>query len=123
MKPKTHDLTIDGRCSNCGNCCSNLLPLSDREIKDIRAYIKSHGIRPQRHLAVLAAPMADLICPFLDDSRDLKCTIYHVRPEICRAFVCSKTPDEIYEDDRALMSEKRYARDVYQTFFGGRQTV
>ena len=33
----------DGSCSGCGECCSDFLPLSDDEVKRIRAY----AIRPE----------------------------------------------------------------------------
>ena len=34
------DHTCNGKCSNCGQCCSDLLPLSEREVRDIKAYMK-----------------------------------------------------------------------------------
>ena len=34
------NLTKKGKCTGCGECCSNILPLSDAEIKRIKDYIK-----------------------------------------------------------------------------------
>jgi hypothetical protein len=31
-----NDNTVNGKCSRCGECCSNLLPLSEKEISDIK---------------------------------------------------------------------------------------
>lgn len=85
------DFTINGKCSQCGQCCSNLLPLSDKEIARIKAYIKKHGIKEQRHNALM---VVDMTCPFRDE-RNKKCLIYDIRPEICRVFQCNQERDEI----------------------------
>ncbi len=85
------DFTNNGECSNCGGCCSALLPVSDDEIKQIRQYIKSNHIKPKSGVrAPMINPMIDLTCPFLDVSKEQKCMIYEVRPLICRKFTCSK---------------------------------
>lgn len=69
-------------CTGCGRCCSNLLPLTSREIKTIRRYIKKKGIE--------AIPsLNEMDCPFCDYTKQNKCLIYDVRPEICRAFYCN----------------------------------
>lgn len=85
------DFTINGKCSQCGQCCSNLLPLSDKEIARIKAYIKKHGIKEQRHNALMTV---DMTCPFRDE-RNKKCLIYDIRPKICRVFQCNQERDEI----------------------------
>lgn len=36
MEHGVYDFTKDGKCSSCGACCSNYLPLSSGEIKEIR---------------------------------------------------------------------------------------
>lgn len=87
---KNTDLTIGGKCSQCGACCSSLLPLSDREIRKIRAYIKRHHVMPVRHSE--DDSVIDGVCPFCDTSKEReKCRIYKVRPNICRRFICSET--------------------------------
>lgn len=86
----TYDFTCNGKCVGCGQCCSNLLPMTDEEIKVIKQYIKANGIKEHSHIVVpLATPTIDMTCPFLDDSKSCeKCTIYEVRPRICRDFIC-----------------------------------
>ena len=110
------DYTCNGKCSECGSCCSGKLPLSKSEITSIKEYIKRHNIKKQVHVcwALREQPMFDLTCPFLDDTKDKhKCTIYPVRPKICREFTCEKgkVPDKnIYYATRKTCS-------MVKTFF------
>ena len=87
MEHGVYDFTVNGECSQCGACCSNMLWLSAGEITRIKRYIKKHHIKEQKHTApaVLAEPPKfDLTCPFLNENRkDKKCTIYPVKPLIC----------------------------------------
>lgn len=91
MKEEIVDFTIDGKCSCCGQCCSNLLPLSEAEIIRIKAYIRKHGIKEQRHNFLVGV---DLTCPFRDEANK-KCLIYSVRPAICRQFMCNRSHEDI----------------------------
>lgn len=127
MKPK--DLTDNGRCTQCGECCTNRLPISDNDIAAIRKYIKAHRIRPVNHVpAILAGPTLDLVCPFLDHMRpDKKCLIYPVRPLICRLFTCRTYVDKTaFQDmlaglqkDPGTMKEliNNRTRNVRDTFY------
>lgn len=91
MKNGTYDMTVDGKCSQCGACCSRCLPLSSKEIITIKQYIKAHDIKPYRHLFPVSGDAYDMTCPFMDDSKQKeKCRIYPVRPKICKQFICSK---------------------------------
>lgn len=36
MNSGLYDFTVDGKCSECGSCCSRLLPISSKEIKQIK---------------------------------------------------------------------------------------
>lgn len=111
-----YDNTINGECSCCGDCCSNLLPLSKSEIERIKKYVKRHHIRAQVHAIPMMA-VRDLTCPFLDLSKAReKCTIYKVRPAICRVFRCNKP---MGVDDAELFSgEWRIPVNVRKLFFG-----
>lgn len=108
------DLTENGKCTACGNCCSNILPMSEREIKEIKLYIKKHKIKEQKHIIAPMVNAIDMTCPFLDDSKKLKCTIYEARPHICRCFICSKHNGAGRED---IPNEKLYVVNVRDTFF------
>ena len=41
MRNGTYDFTNNGECIQCGACCSNYLPMTQKEIATIRRYIKS----------------------------------------------------------------------------------
>jgi len=65
-------------CSKCGECCSEMLPLTDGEVAAIEEYIHAHEVEPRRQSAY---------CPFLDLGSRL-CRIYEIRPAICRICDC-----------------------------------
>lgn len=114
-----YDNTDHGICTGCGECCSNLLPMTDSEVATIRRYIIKHGIRQRvRKMNFLSDPVMDMTCPFLDDSKTKdKCTIYPVRPQICRSFNCRKHAEGILPNvTRSLLEAK--LRDVRHTFYG-----
>ena len=114
-----HDFTENGKCSQCGACCSNILPMTDKEIETIRRYIKRHGTKEQKHFLPLANPAIDLTCPFLDSTKKTeKCTIYEVRPAICRYFKCDEPNGALKHKE--LFEGVRKVVDVRKTFFGKR---
>lgn len=110
------DFTVNGKCSSCGQCCSNLLPMSNREVKRIKAYIKQHGIKEQRHNV---ASGIDMTCPFRDEA-NRKCLVYEVRPAICRQFMCNHTKEDIM---RAKLNLHEINQVVYMRheFFGSNE--
>lgn len=115
MENGVYDFTDDGKCSNCGQCCTDILPMSRGEIQRIRDYIRKHQIKEQKHFVPTAVPVIDWTCPFRNNS-ERKCMIYEVRPEICRDFQCNK-PKEHIEASKKLFAETRRTVSVRQTFF------
>lgn len=111
------DFTVNGECSNCGQCCSNFLPISGKEIKEIRRYILKKRISEQKHIVPTATPVDDWTCPFRDNS-GRKCVIYAVRPAICRDFSCDK-PGKKIKADKTLYHGKYAVVDMRKEFFGG----
>ena len=114
MKSGVYDYTINGECSNCGECCTNLLPMSKKEVARIRRYIEKHNINEQHHNVMYADVHFDMTCPFRSDVQK-KCLIYDVRPQICRSFRCdhpTEFDDELFSEDRnpVLMREMFYGR-------------
>ena len=81
----------NGNCTGCGQCCTTMIPMSYSEIATIRKFIKKHSIKEQRHNFVAKI---DLTCPFRDDVNKI-CTIYKVRPAICREFKCNMSHENI----------------------------
>lgn len=83
---KITDNSCCGRCSKCGECCTNLLPVTQREIEIIQRYVVENRIRPQKQMLVM---QNRLTCPYYNGK---KCLIYEVRPLICKEFYCYKKP-------------------------------
>lgn len=118
FKSGVYNYTDNGKCIECGSCCSRYLALNKREINTIREYIKNHNIKQQKHaINVYAKPLMDWTCPFLDDTKpNHKCTIYPVRPLICREFKCDCW-SKIDRDNKIYKNNLR-AVDVTELFFG-----
>lgn len=81
------DNSVCGQCSKCGECCSNILPVSQEEVNEIQKYVIKNNIKPQMQMLVMQNRLA---CPYYDGK---KCLIYEVRPLICKEFYCYKKPD------------------------------
>nr|DAX12650.1 MAG TPA: Putative zinc- or iron-chelating domain [Bacteriophage sp.] len=117
MNSGVYDLTCNGECTQCGNCCSNLLPMTEYEIATIHKYIKEYHIKEHRHNYPTATPTMDMTCPFLNDDKPKeKCEIYSVRPRICREFICCPSKRPPIND----LSYKLKCRvvDVRKEFYG-----
>lgn len=69
MSNGVYDLTCNGECTQCGNCCSNILPMTEDEITTIHKHIKKHHIKEHRHNYPTATPTMDMTCPFLNDDK------------------------------------------------------
>lgn len=114
-KHGAHDYTKNGKCSQCGNCCSNLLPMTVSEINEIRSYIKRKNIKECKRVLPLREPMLDMCCPFLNNNKETeKCEIYEVRPAICKHFICNNKDKEI---PRELLEGKRKIVNLREEFF------
>lgn len=81
------DNTVCGKCSKCGECCSNFLPICQEELDIIQEYVIKNNIKPQTQMIVM---QNRLCCPYYDGK---KCLIYEVRPLICKEFYCNKKMD------------------------------
>lgn len=93
MKSGVYDFTDNGKCTSCGACCTALLPVTRKEWRDIKRYIKKHNIKPCDHVTgtpFASKPNVDITCPFRDNVNRI-CTIYELRPAICKAFKCDKS--------------------------------
>lgn len=101
--------TILGNCSNCGECCSDILHLSKREINRIDEYLKTHKIKQNNKGANI------IKCPFRNDIVK-KCEIYEVRPDICKIFKCDKSPEEAYKN-REFTNFNKKPRSMAELFF------
>ena len=86
----------NGTCSKCGNCCTNFLPVTKKEVFKIKQYVKDNNIQAENRIFGNNIIMQ---CPFLNQQTK-ECIIYKVRPFACRDFLCShedwKKRREIY---------------------------
>jgi Fe-S-cluster containining protein len=122
----TTDFTKNGECSQCGACCTDHLVVTDAEIKRIQQYINANNVKPIMHAPLLMANSVDYLCPFVDMTKPTeKCTIYNIRPEICRCFKCSYadiTEEELDSPDvvnmvKLLRDSKTKNINLWHTFF------
>lgn len=110
------DYTIRDKCSNCGACCSDFLPLSDNDIRRIKAYIAENHIKEQRHNYIQGY---DMTCPFRDEANK-KCLIYKIRPAICKQFMCNHTIKDI-QKTKKLFHQKYAPVNMRAVFFGSNE--
>lgn len=95
------DNSICGKCSKCGECCTNFLPISKKEVFSISNYVVKNGIKPQKHILVMQNRLS---CPYYDGK---KCLIYEVRPLICQEYFCYKEPD--------MKTAEKFSKEEYFT--------
>lgn len=114
MDDNIYNFTKDGKCSGCGGCCSNLLPMSQKEVDVIHRYIMKHHIKECKHLLPVAKPAFDMTCPFRDNDNKI-CAIYEVRPEICKQFICDN--EQRVKHNRKLLGQTRNVVDVRSEFY------
>lgn len=109
------DFTKNGECSSCGNCCGRVLPLSKKEIDTIKNYIKKYNIKGKKHAFPYKNRPVDFTCPFRDDALKI-CTIYEVRPKICRKFICNNE-ERAKVNREQLLKDNRKVIDTRKEFF------
>lgn len=106
------NFTCHGECSNCGQCCGDILHLSKQEIHRIDEYLKEHEIEPTSRCVLMDY---DNTCPFRDNTNK-KCKIYEVRPDICRVYKCDKSPEEAVRN-REMTNKGKLPRSMRNLFF------
>lgn len=91
------DMTQNGMCSRCGSCCGLFIPFTDKELLEIKKYVKKHNIKQYNRVNVLTGQF-NAHCCFYDET-EKKCRIYEVRPYVCRDFICSRKDWQKYRDE------------------------
>ena len=110
------DFSKDGKCSNCGGCCNDILPLTNADINRIRNYVKKNNIQPCNHFPnVMTSIVVDVVCPFRNDSKKV-CTIYPVRPTVCKGFSCYESKETVMKKLLCLHN-KANKQSMRETFF------
>ena len=110
---KVENFTCNGKCSGCGNCCTDFLPMSRADEKRIKDYLKLHPeIKEQIHLD--SDNNMHIKCAFRDEVNN-KCLIYPVRPQICRKFLCCQKLDTIIKTRDSIQANCFYNRLDFKT--------
>ena len=112
---------VGGKCSGCGDCCTDMLPLSGKELANIKRYAKAHNLVEHRQAPFWDRDAVDLTCPFRNQHTKV-CEIYPVRPEICRSFICSKPTEQAYAE-RDAIHENRQVHSLRFEVFGNIEGV
>ena len=102
---KITDNSICGNCSKCGECCTNFLPVTQKEIDEIQKYVIKNNIRPQKQMLIMQNRLS---CPYYDGK---KCLIYKARPLICKEFYCYKKIS--IESAKKMLAEKRITVNMW----------
>ena len=109
------DKFIDGKCSKCGECCGRYLPISEKEVKTIKRYVKGKQLKiPQSQQANVFGLFLNYNCPFMDTEAKEKCQIYPVRPEICKHYTCRNHVQGNFKPISHLSGRKLV--DMYKVF-------
>lgn len=82
------------QCSRCGECCAMCIPITRKEEKHIREYIKNNNITPENLFT--EESMYSSCCFY--DRKNKCCKIYPVRPNICRSFKCNRNEEELEKE-------------------------
>jgi len=69
-------------CTNCGFCCGPV-PITKREFNRIKRYVKKMSLAEIYRLK--GQKKSPIDCIFRDKEND-RCSIYPVRPDICKMF-------------------------------------
>lgn len=104
--------TIRGKCSRCGNCCTDYLYLNKSEIKKITHYVKKHRLQDMTR----SNCDVSFVCPFLDLANHV-CAIYPARPEICQSFICSMSNERACSQRDRINNNNRKLYSMRALFF------
>lgn len=94
IENSSKDLTCNGECTKCGECCSWFLPISPKDIERMKKYIKANNIKIQQQVLVM---QSKLMCPYYTGNKEKGCSIYAARPDICRFYQCNKVSASLEE--------------------------
>lgn len=123
------DRTCNHKCSCCGSCCTEFIPLTQKEVHKIKDYLKEHPEIKGNWLTKGETDALYAFCPFLNKDTYL-CDIYPVRPFVCRDFKCDKSKETIKKnremyamraDYNGFLKEKDKYVSLHFLFFGDYQ--
>ena len=111
------DMSKDGQCSRCGQCCPSIVCVSEEELARLKELAKE--VTPVFDRGDPGQPAIYARCPFLIQRKYFPayCQIYDRRPRVCRTFACSRGNRENAEAYIADGGEAQPAVNLW-TLFG-----
>lgn len=114
----------DGNCSRCGGCCTDFLRLTEKEIEEIKKFVKSYCLKDCYRDDVSQGRVV-FMCPFCLEPPGIHpmlkhtCLIQPVKPEICRLFKCDMSREELAKNKywNSIDKSKRLI-SMREEFFG-----
>lgn len=93
-------------CSRCGACCTPFLPMTKKEVKTVKEYLKKHPDVYKRGLEnpIFHDDTAIISCCFYDREKK-ECMIYPVRPFICQVYKCNQ-PEQKWTSNKMFAINK-----------------
>lgn len=92
---KVVDKSNCGRCSMCGECCSDIIPLTADEVLRLRRFVRENQYVANTKVKLGMSVLYDMTCPFLNSEN--KCDVYDIRPDVCKLFRCWNNATESFE--------------------------
>ena len=114
--------------ASCNVCCYGSILMSYTEFTAIMLYLEENRGQDEieklfRERVGLLQDAGTLLCPFLkEDAESEHCSIYPVRPLICRVFGTSSSPCEEIGDP-SLLEEELFYEAYDLLYYGGKQFI
>ena len=100
----------NGNCNGCSECCNVFVPITKKELKLLKRLLTKKVLK--RYAKSTMNDSINCKCPF---STDDGCSIYNLRPSICKNYHCKKELSKIYDGD-LKSSEDLPIKMLYQIF-------
>lgn len=100
---------VDGKCINCGECCSLDVALNKNEYRKLRNLIKEKHI--EKYYDMLRNGYFKDECPFRIDG---KCDIYNSpsKPSICKIYICDAVEFQKTITSKGIQKPEKYMFDL-----------
>lgn len=100
---KVTDMTCNHQCSRCGSCCGLFIPFTEKELNNLKQYVRLHDIKPYNRINKITGEFKAHCCFYNEDEE--KCMVYPVRPYACRDFKCDRKDWKRYRDKYELRAK------------------
>lgn len=100
---------VDGKCINCGECCSLDVAISTNESRKLRKMLKERHI--EKYYKMLEEGVLRNECPFRINS---KCDIYDSpsKPSICRIYICDAREFQKVVTGKGMCKPEKFMFDI-----------